>query len=133
MAVAFPVDGGKLTILDTTGHFYTGSEYGILFAKDIGTAVNEWTQWISRANPNAQLTFIFSHTELQRFTNLDEFINWVPSNDHRMVELFPDTDIIVFKTIYISGDPIMNNFEVDLYYKLLMNTAFVSTITFGDP
>jgi len=113
MAVAFPVEGDKLTILDTAGHFYTGSEYGVLCAKDIRTAVNEWTKWIDQANPGAHLHLIFSHTELERFSSIDEFVDWVPSNGHKVVKLFADLDIIHFQYITIIGySPI----EINLYY-----------------
>lgn len=86
-AVAFPVVGNRLTILDTAGHFYTRDEYGNIGAKDVRTAVIEWAQWISQSIPGAQIKSIFSQKEIKRFSSLDEFVEWISIGGHQVLEL----------------------------------------------
>lgn len=115
VAVAYPVVGGKITILDTAGHFYT-NEYGILTANDIHTAVNEWTQWISKSNSNAHLTFAFSHTELSRFSSLDTFADWVTASNHTSVEFIGESGQIAIRYIFAGRYSGERKYEVHISY-----------------
>ncbi|HSW58279.1 MAG TPA: transglutaminase-like domain-containing protein [Dehalococcoidales bacterium] len=76
MAVAFPVQGGKLTILDPSGNYYTGMEYGYLNSAPISTAIYNWLAHWSREMPNAFVDGVFSETVDQEFTSTQDFINW---------------------------------------------------------
>jgi len=80
VAVAFPVVGGRLTILDPAGKFYTSDLFGNLASKDTRTAVNEWLQyWDGLGQRNIRITLIFNQTIYKEFSSTDEFIQWTSS------------------------------------------------------
>ena len=76
LAAAFPVKGGKLTILDAAANYYTSS-FGYLTAKDVSTAVNEWLAHLSDEMPGAHVAAVFSDGFYETFTSTEQFINWV--------------------------------------------------------
>ncbi|MCJ7786082.1 MAG: hypothetical protein MUP41_19290, partial [Desulfobacterales bacterium] len=76
MAVAFPVTGGELTIMDPAGHYFTKNSYGNLDSKEIHTTVSEWLAYWSKNYPGLFVNQIFSDAEYQQFSNTAEFENW---------------------------------------------------------
>jgi hypothetical protein len=75
-AVAIPVAGGKLTILDPAGNYYTGCQASWLQSYDINQAVNDWLAYWTPEMPGAKVTFVFSHDFYQNFSSTQEFISW---------------------------------------------------------
>ena len=76
LAVAFPVAGDKLTILDPAGNYYTGYPSGQLRSNDINRAINDWLSHWAQSMPGAEISFVFSDDLYEQFSNTDEFINW---------------------------------------------------------
>jgi len=78
LAVAFPVKGNKLTILDPAGNYYTGYHSWQGFgADDVAVATNEWLSHWAQDMPGAQITTAFSDKFYHEFPNTEEFIDWV--------------------------------------------------------
>ncbi len=77
LAVAFPVEGNKLTILDPAGNYYTGYYSGGLRADDTAVAVSAWLSHWAKEMPSAQIDEVFSNEFYREFSSTDEFINWV--------------------------------------------------------
>ena len=77
IAVAFPVAGDKLTILDPAGHYHTGYAYGSLRSDDINRAVSDWISRWRDNMPNAEIDSVFSDNFYREFSNTEEFITWV--------------------------------------------------------
>jgi len=75
VAVAFPVQGGKLTILDPAGNYYTG-QYGSLQSKSVASAVNDWLSHWQGEMPNAEIIGVFSEDIFEEFSSTAEFITW---------------------------------------------------------
>ncbi|MBL7165170.1 MAG: hypothetical protein ISS55_01635 [Dehalococcoidales bacterium] len=75
-AVAFPVAGGKLTILDPAGNYYTGYLYGTLRSESTSVAVNQWLSYWQNDIPGAEIVTAFSETDHQQFPSTAEFISW---------------------------------------------------------
>ena len=76
MAVAFPVAGGKLTILDPAGYYYTGYYTGTLQSERISTAVNNWLIHWADEMPGAEITAAFSYNFYEEFSKAQTFIQW---------------------------------------------------------
>ena len=76
IAVAFPVVGGRLTILDPAGNYYTGCHNGQLTFFDIETAINEWLSYWSTKIPGATITCVFANDFSLEFSSTEEFIKW---------------------------------------------------------
>lgn len=76
MAVAFPVAGGKLTILDPAGNYYTGIQSGYLRSESIASAVNSWLSHWSKEMPGAFIDGVMSENVDRQFSSSDEFIAW---------------------------------------------------------
>jgi len=74
-AVAFPVEGGQLTILDPAGNYYTG-QYGSLGSSSVSTAVNNWLSHWQNEMPGAEIVGVFSEDVYEEFSSTDEFITW---------------------------------------------------------
>ncbi len=74
-AVAFPVQGGKLAILDPAGNYYTG-QYGSLQAESISVAVNKWLSHWQREMPGAEIVEVFSEDVYEEFSSTAEFVTW---------------------------------------------------------
>ena len=75
LAVAFPVQGGQLAILDPAGNYYTG-QYGSLQSKSVSIAVNNWLSHWQREMPGAEITGVFSEDIYEEFSSTAEFITW---------------------------------------------------------
>ena len=75
VAVAFPVQGGKLTILDPAGNYYTG-QYGSLGSSSVSTAVNNWLSHWQSEMPGAEIVGVFSEDVHKEFSSTAEFITW---------------------------------------------------------
>lgn len=77
LAVAFPVAGNKLTILDPAGNYYTGYLTGRLSSLSIDAAVNDWLSKWRQKMPNAQIVNAFSNDFYREFSSTEEFKEWV--------------------------------------------------------
>jgi hypothetical protein len=75
MAVAIPVVGGNLVILDPAGNYYSSSS-GYIVSKSISQAINEWLQHWSYQMPNAYVDFVFDNKFYETFNSTSEFIAW---------------------------------------------------------
>jgi len=75
VAVAFPVEGGKLAILDPAGNYYTG-QYGSLQSESVSIAVNNWLSHWQSEMPGAEIVGVFSEDVYEEFSSTDEFIAW---------------------------------------------------------
>jgi len=76
LAVAIPVLGDKLTILDPAGNYYT-NQWGFLSSSDVRTAINDWLNHWKQKIPGAKVTGVFSDEFYREFSNTEEFIQWV--------------------------------------------------------
>jgi len=74
-AVAFPVQGGKLAILDPAGNYYTG-QYGSLDSSSVSIAVNKWLSHWQSEMPDAEIIGVFSEDISEEFSSTAEFITW---------------------------------------------------------
>jgi len=77
-AVAFPVAGGKLTILDPAGNYYTGYPYRSLRSERASVAVSRWFSHWEDDLPGARIVEAFSETDYQEFSSTAEFLAWLP-------------------------------------------------------
>jgi transglutaminase-like putative cysteine protease len=75
MAVAIPIVGDQLVILDPTGYYHTNSP-GYITSKSISVTINEWLQHWSYQMPNAYVDFVFSVNFYEYFDSTSEFIAW---------------------------------------------------------
>jgi len=75
IGVAYPVQGGKLTILDPAGNYYTG-QYGTLRSESISVAVNSWISYWQTEIPGAKIAAVFSDSIHEEFNDTEEFITW---------------------------------------------------------
>ena len=76
VAVAFPVQGGKLSILDPAGNYYTGYQYGSLGSESIAVAVSEWLSLWKTKIPGAEVVIAFSDDFSHSFSSTAEFVTW---------------------------------------------------------
>jgi len=74
-AVAFPVQGGELAILDPAGNYYTG-QYESLQSESASVAVNNWLSHWQSEMPGAEIIGVFSEDIFEEFSNTAEFITW---------------------------------------------------------
>jgi len=74
-AVAFPVQEGKLTILDPAGKYYTTDTFGSLVSKDVSTAVADWLAHC-QPEPGIRVSGVFSDTVYETFATTAEFVQW---------------------------------------------------------
>ena len=77
VAVAFPVAGGELTILDPAGNYYTGYPYGSLGSDIASVAVSKWLSHWTRKMPGAEIVEAFSEDLHKEFSDTDEFLTWL--------------------------------------------------------
>ncbi|MDO9580978.1 MAG: transglutaminase-like domain-containing protein [Bacteroidales bacterium] len=77
VAVAFPVAGGNLTILDPAGNYYTGYQYGSLRSESASVAVNNWLSHWNRDMPGAEIVTAFSENSYHQFSSTAEFLTWL--------------------------------------------------------
>lgn len=76
LAVAFPVEGDEITVLDPAGWYYTGYSAS-LDSDDVAVAVNTWLSRWAKDMPGAQVYVVFSNEFYRQFSSTQEFINWV--------------------------------------------------------
>jgi len=77
VGVAFPVAGGRLTILDPAGNYYTGYPYGSLQSESSSVAVRKWLSHWMREMPGAEIYLAFSEDSYQEFSSTAEFLTWL--------------------------------------------------------
>jgi len=77
VAVAFPVAGERLTILDPAGNYYTGYQYGSLRSESASVAVNQWLSHWATKMPGAEIVEAFSENSHNQFSGTDEFLTWL--------------------------------------------------------
>ncbi len=77
VAVAFPVTGGKLTILDPAGNYYTGYQNRSIQAESASVAVSKWLSHWSNKMPGAEIDEVFSESIYHRFSGTNEFLTWL--------------------------------------------------------
>lgn len=77
LAVAFPVKGNNLTILDPAGNYYTGKNNGgWLQSYDVDKAVSDWLLHWAQEMPDVKISEVFSNKLYHEFSSTKEFINW---------------------------------------------------------
>ena len=78
IALAFPVEHNRLTILDPSARYHTIFPIGWgLAADDASVAVNDWlSRWAEKMS-DAQVYLAFSEDFYQEFNSTEEFIEWV--------------------------------------------------------
>jgi len=77
VAVALPVKGGNLSILDPAGNYYTGYRYGRLQSLSSSAGVKDWlSHWKSKM-PDARIVRVVSNTLYEEFSSTDEFLKWL--------------------------------------------------------
>ncbi len=76
LAVAFPVKGGRLTILDPAGNYYTGYKYGSLGSDITSAAVSDWLSYWEKDMPGVKIVEAFSEDSYDEFSSTDEFLTW---------------------------------------------------------
>ena len=77
VAVAFPVAGEELTILDPAGNYYTGYQYGSLRSESASVAVNQWLSHWATKMPGAEIVEAFSENSHNQFSGTNEFLTWL--------------------------------------------------------
>ncbi|MBO3797334.1 MAG: transglutaminase-like domain-containing protein [Thermoproteota archaeon] len=124
LAVAVPVLGGDLAILDPTGRFYTKDQYGRLAHKYSGLAVKEWIDYWSTQQKNIQITLALSDTEHQTFSSTNEFIEWASTSVNPSP---PKSFFLLYEKIEIMAafpEPVVGGWKVHIIY---VNTGSKST------
>ena len=80
IAVAYPVEGHLIAILDPSGNYYTwhysGSE---LRAYDVAVVIRYWLRDWESVMPDAEVYAIFSDQFYMPFSGTEEFVNWFRS------------------------------------------------------
>ncbi len=76
VAVALPVTGEMLTIMDPTAFYITGPNGTILSSRDVGEAVNSWLGNMSKKVPGARIKSVFNNEFRRDFESTQEFISW---------------------------------------------------------
>jgi len=77
LAVAFPVQGGNLTILDPAGNYYTGYLGYYLSSNNTSYEIKNWLALWSDKLPGAYVSGVFTDKFYKTFTSTEEFITWV--------------------------------------------------------
>lgn len=78
VGVQMPVKGGKLTILDPAGKYYTQTSYGSIDMKDISTEINNWLNyWKSNLGNDVHVERVFSNNIDKSFSSTSEYISWM--------------------------------------------------------
>jgi hypothetical protein len=76
MAVAFPIQGGQLTILDPAGNYYTGIRSGSLRSDSASVAMSDWLSHWAVKIQGAYVDGVFAETIDQEFKSTAEFLIW---------------------------------------------------------
>jgi len=75
IGVALPVEGGRLTIVDPAGNYYTGS--GSLSSESFSVAVNKWSVHLESKIPEGFISGVFTDDFYYEFNNTAEFLTWI--------------------------------------------------------
>lgn len=81
VGAAIPVKGGKLTIVDPAGNYYTGS--GSLSSESCSVAVNKWLSHWESKSPEAFISAVFTDDFYHEFNNTAEFLAWIEAREAR--------------------------------------------------
>jgi len=76
LAVAFPVEGGQITILDPAGNYYTRYRRN-LSAERTSAEINNWLRHWSDKMPEAHVEMVFNDRFYKTFSSTEEFLTWV--------------------------------------------------------
>ena len=80
IAVAYPVEGGLITILDPSGNYYTWHySWSELRAYDVAVVIRYWLRDWEPVMPGAEVYAIFSDQFYMPFSGTEEFVNWFHS------------------------------------------------------
>lgn len=78
MAVALPVSGGRLVILDPAGNYYSGKETGSIIFREVEAAIDNWfTVW---GYTNMMVYRVFNDGFFETFSSNQEFYDWFHNN-----------------------------------------------------
>lgn len=78
MAVALPVSGGRLVILDPAGNYYSGHETGSILFREVEEAIDNWfTAW---GHTNMRVHRVFNDGFFETFSSNQEFYDWFHNN-----------------------------------------------------
>jgi hypothetical protein len=77
-AVQIPVQGGKITILDPAGKYYTQTSAGDIDNKDISAEINNWLNyWKPQMGSDVHVERVFSDELDKSFSSTSEYISWM--------------------------------------------------------
>ena len=80
IAVAYPVEGGLITVLDPAGNYYTWHySWSELRAYDVAVVIRDWLRDWESVMPDAEVYAIFSDQYYMPFSGTEEFVNWFRS------------------------------------------------------
>ena len=80
IAVAYPVEGGLMTILDPSGNYYTWHySWSELRAYDVAVVIRYWLQDWAEVMPGAEVYSLSSDKFYMPFSGTEEFVNWFHS------------------------------------------------------
>ena len=83
LAVALPVQGGGLIILDPAGNYYTGYQLTTLKSWSASSAVNDWLAHWNWKVPDGEVIRVFSESIYYEFSNTAEFLTWLEEPSSR--------------------------------------------------
>jgi len=85
VGVAIPVKGGKFTIVDPAGNYFTGSDSprfpNPLYSESFSVAVNKWLAHFESKIPEAFISGVFTGDFYNEFNNTDEFLAWIEARE----------------------------------------------------
>lgn len=76
IAVAVPVKGHNLVILDPAGKYYSGMNTMYIQSNNIAAAINTWLAHWSNEMPGAEITAVYGADFYKEFAGTQEFIQW---------------------------------------------------------
>ena len=116
LAVALPVRGGDIAILDPAGHFYTKDQYGRLTHKYSSSAIGEWINYWSSEQKDIRINFAFSDAEHQTFSGTNEFVEWslLCGNPSPAKSSFLPYEQIEFRAVF--SIPVAGGWNVHITY-----------------
>ena len=80
IAVAYPVEGGLMTILDPAGNYYTWHySWSELRAYDVATVIRYWLRDWAEVMPDAEVYSLSSDKFYMPFAGTEEFVDWFHS------------------------------------------------------
>ncbi|MFH0846912.1 MAG: transglutaminase-like domain-containing protein [Chloroflexota bacterium] len=76
IAVALPVAGKMLTIMDPTAFYITGPTGSVLSSREVDVAVKDWLSHWEEKMPGARIKAVFNNEFYKDFLSTQAFINW---------------------------------------------------------